>query len=108
MFHLRRHLEIKPKKLTLSLNPNLNPNPSPNSKPNLNPNQTRNLLWIACDVIALLVQSLDIKIAVQRYVNACKNADSKDNNNNNLEADPVQKHHSETHTNHKMSNRLVK
>ena len=38
MFHSRRHFEIKPKKQTLSPNPNLNPNPSPNPKPNLNPN----------------------------------------------------------------------
>ena len=37
-FRARRHFVIKPKKLTLSPNPNLNPNPSPNPKPNLNPN----------------------------------------------------------------------
>ena len=36
-FRARRHFVIKPKKLTLSPNPNLNPNPSPNPKPNLNP-----------------------------------------------------------------------
>ena len=38
MFHLRRHFEIKPKKIPVTLSPNLNPNPSPNPKPNLNPN----------------------------------------------------------------------
>ena len=37
-FRARRHVDIKPKKLTLSPNPNLNPNPSPNPEPNLNPN----------------------------------------------------------------------
>ena len=37
-FRAHRHFVIKPKKLTLSPNPNLNPNPSPNLKPNLNPN----------------------------------------------------------------------
>ena len=37
-FRARRHFDIKPKKLTLSPNPNLNPNPSPNPEPNLNPN----------------------------------------------------------------------
>ena len=34
--------------------------------------------WIARDVIALIVKPLDVKIADQRYVNACKNTDSKD------------------------------
>ena len=42
IFYLRRHFEIKPKKLTLSPKPNLNPNPSPNPKPNLNPNPNPN------------------------------------------------------------------
>ena len=37
-FRARRHFDTKPKKLTLSPNPNLNPNPSPNPEPNLNPN----------------------------------------------------------------------
>ena len=41
-FRARRHFVIKPKKLTLSPNPNLNPNPSPNPKPNLNPNLNPN------------------------------------------------------------------
>ena len=34
--------------------------------------------WIARDVIALLAKPLDVKIADQRYVNACKNTDNED------------------------------
>ena len=32
--------------------------------------------WIARDVIALIVKPLDVKIADQHYVNACKNTHS--------------------------------
>ena len=47
-------------------------------KKKVKPVKVVNYSWIARDVIALIVKLLDVKIADQRYVNACKNTDSKD------------------------------